>query len=367
VDGSQVQEGNDDTVTNSSGVKRQVRTAKGWEINIQWRDGSTTWNALKDIKDSRPLQMAEHATDNGLALKPAFRWWMPHVLKKRDIIIAKTKLSHWAKMHKCGLEVPKDHDDCVRIDRENGDALWQDGARKEMKTVQPAFKEHECNTKDLIGCQKMGVQFVFDIKLGEDFRRKARLVALGNRTKTPSTPTCLSMLVSRDSVKMALTAAALNNLDVLVCDIEGACLTAKCREKVRVEAGPAFGLEAGKIMTVKMALCRLKSSGAAFRSKLAGALHNLGCQPTHADPDVWLKAAVKPRSFECCDMVPCCVDNVMVISHKPQGTIKGMSSVFKLKGNEAGPPNTCLGVTLEKKKKSARGTDCWTRSPEKHV
>jgi hypothetical protein len=123
VDGSQVQEGHDDTITNSLGVKRQVQTTKGWEINIQWRDGSTTWNALKDMKDSYPVQMAEYATDNGLALKPAFRWWIPHVLKKRDRIIAKTKLSYWAKTHKYGFEVPKDYDDCVRIDRENGDTL----------------------------------------------------------------------------------------------------------------------------------------------------------------------------------------------------------------------------------------------------
>ncbi len=134
--------------------------------------------------------MAEYATDNGLALKPAFRWWIPHVLKKRDRIIAKTKLSYWAKTHKYGFEVPKDYDDCVRIDRENGDTLWQDGVRKEMKTVRPAFEEYEGDIKDLIGYQKIDVQFVFDIKLGEDFRRKARLVALGNRTKTPSTLTC---------------------------------------------------------------------------------------------------------------------------------------------------------------------------------
>jgi hypothetical protein len=365
VDGSQVQEGNDDIITNSLGVKRQVQTTKGWEINIQWRDGSTTWNTLKDIKDSYPVQMAEYATDNGLALKPVFRWWIPHVLKKRDRIIAKTKLSYWAKTHKYGFEVPKDYNDCVRIDRENGDTLWQDGVRKEMKTVRPAFEEYEGDIKDLIGYQKIDVQFVFDIKLGEDFRRKARLVALGNRTTTPSTLT-YSSVVSRDSVRIALTIAALNDLDILVCDIEGAYLTAKCREKVFIEAGAAFGSEAGKIMIVKMALYGLKSSGAAFRSKLAGVLHDLGYRPTYADPDVWLKAAVKPCGFEYYEMVLCYVDDVMVISHKPQGTIEGIQSVFKLKGDKAGPPDMYLGVTLEKKK-NAQGTDCWTMSPEKYV
>jgi UDP-N-acetylglucosamine transferase subunit ALG13 len=174
------------------------------------------------------------------------------------------------------------------------------------------------------------------------------LVALGNRTKTPSTLTC-SSVVSRDSVRIALTIAALNDLDILVCDIEGAYLTAKCREKVFIEAGAAFGSEAGKIMIVKMALYGLKSSGAAFRSKLAGVLHDLGYRPAYTDPDVWLKAAVKPCGFEYYEMVLCYVDDVMmVISHKPQGTIEGIQSVFKLKGDKAGSPDMYyLGVTLK--------------------
>jgi hypothetical protein len=83
-------------------------------------------------------------------------------------------------------------------------------------------------------------------------------------------------------------------LDILVCDIEGAYLTAKCKEKIYMKAGPKFGLEEGTVFIIKMALYGLKSSGAAFRAKLAGVLHDLGYRPTLADPDVWLKAAVKP-------------------------------------------------------------------------
>ena len=99
-----------------------------------------------------------------------------------------------------------------------------------MKTVRPAFEEHTGAEEELIGYQHIQGQFVFDIKLGEDFRRKARYVALGNRTKTPATLT-YSSVVSRDSVRIALLAASLKELDILVCDIEGAYLTAKCREK----------------------------------------------------------------------------------------------------------------------------------------
>jgi hypothetical protein len=91
----------------------------------------------------------------------------------------------------------------------------------------------------------------------------------------------------------------LNDLDILACDIEGAYLTAKCQERIYVKAGPEFRSEQDSIMIVKMALYKLKSSGAAFRSKLAGVLDDLGHQPSCADPDAWLKAATKPDGFIC--------------------------------------------------------------------
>ena len=102
------------------------------------------------------------------------------------------------------------------------------------------------------------------------------------------TPAALtySSVVSRDSVRIALTIAALNDLKVLSCDIQNAYLTAKCCEKIWTDAGPEFGSEQGSIMIVVMALYGLKSSGAAFRSLLAETLHEMDYVPTKADPDV---------------------------------------------------------------------------------
>ncbi len=105
-------------------------------------------------------------------------------------------------------------------------------------------------------------------------------------------------------------------------------------------------------MIVKMALCGLKSSGAAFRSKLAGVSHDMNHRPSLADPDVWLRAATKPCGFEHYEMVLCYVDDAMVISHQPGRTIDGIQAVFKLKGDNAAAPDMHLGVTLEKKPNS---------------
>jgi hypothetical protein len=59
---------------------------------------------------------------------------------------------------------------------------------------------------------------IYDVKI-EDFRRKARFVAVGHTTDTPHIMTYASV-VSRGSVRIALTLAALNYLYFKMADIE---------------------------------------------------------------------------------------------------------------------------------------------------
>ena len=61
----------------SNGTKRQKATTQGWELCIQWKDGSITWNTLKDVKDSFLFELDEYAVENWIASKPAFAWWVP--------------------------------------------------------------------------------------------------------------------------------------------------------------------------------------------------------------------------------------------------------------------------------------------------
>jgi hypothetical protein len=58
---------------------------------------------------------------------------------------------------------------------------------------------------------------IFDVKM-EDFRRKARFVTGGHTTDAPHVMIYASV-VSRESVSIALTLAALNDLDVMMGDI----------------------------------------------------------------------------------------------------------------------------------------------------
>jgi hypothetical protein len=71
---------------------------------------------------------------------PYFVWWAPHILQKRNISIAAVTKSYHKRTHKFGIEVPKNWDDCVRLDKENDNSLWQDAVRKEMNNVRITFK-----------------------------------------------------------------------------------------------------------------------------------------------------------------------------------------------------------------------------------
>jgi hypothetical protein len=200
--------------------------------------------------------------------------------------------------------------------------------------------------------------------MGENFRRKARLVANGNQTEAPPTLT-YSSVVSRDSVRIALLIASLNELQLLACDIQNAYLTADCRERIYVIAGPEFGSEAGSIMIIRKALYGLKSSGAAFRAHLAETLYDLNYLPTKGDPDVWIRAATKPDGFKYYEMVLVYVDDILCVSHDPKATMAGIQATFKLKDDKIDKPEIYLGAQLCQK--VINGVECWMMTSEQYI
>jgi len=48
------------------------RNTIGWQICCQWKDGSTSWENLFDLKESHPLETAEYAMTIGIDHEPAF-------------------------------------------------------------------------------------------------------------------------------------------------------------------------------------------------------------------------------------------------------------------------------------------------------
>ena len=64
----------------------------------------------------------------------------------------------------------------------------------EIKNVRPVFEVYEGDVKHLVRYQKIKRHFIFDIKLGENFRRKARLVGGGHSIEPHSSLTYSSVV-----------------------------------------------------------------------------------------------------------------------------------------------------------------------------
>ncbi len=252
----------------------------------------------------------------------------------------------------------------MKLIKRNGNTLWADAIKKEMANVRTAFRIAEDGEQIPIGYQQIRCHMVFDIKQ-EDFRRKARLVAGGNTTEPPATITYASV-VSRESVRIALVLAALNDVEVKTADIENAYITAPCSEKIWTVLGPEFGPDAGKKAFVVRALYGLKSAGASFCNHLADCMRHLGFTPCLADPDLWLKAAEKPDGSAYYAYVLLYVDDVMVIHHDAMSVLARIDKYFKLKPDSIGDPTMYLGATL-KKMWLENGVQAWVNSPAKYV
>ena len=349
-------------IISSNKGKRRRETTKGWEILLRWKDGSSSWETLKDVKQCYPLQLAEYALEKRILKEPAFAWWTPHVLKKKNRIISKAKTKYWQSTTKFGFRIPRTISEAQRIDNDNQNSYWMDAVRLEMKNVRIAFEVYDGDTSDLKDYQKIPCHMIFDIKMSDNFRRKARMVAGGHLTETPPTLT-YSSVVSRDSIRILLMIAALNGLDVLSCDIQNAYLTAPCREKIWTIAGQEFGSEMGKPMLIVRALYGLKSSGAAFRSFLADHLWEMGYRPSQADPDVWMRAAVKVTGLKYWEYVLCYVDDILSISNNPNATMEAIKTKFKLKGDKTEPPKSYLGASLSKMI-NEDNEECWAISSD---
>jgi hypothetical protein len=81
-------------------------------------------------------------------------------------------------------------------------------------------------------------------------------------------------------VRIALTYAALNGLEVCAADIRNASLQAPSSCKAYIICGPEFGVEnVGKVALIHRALYGGKSAGRDFRNHLRSCMNYIGYNP----------------------------------------------------------------------------------------
>ena len=230
----------DKYIMTKSRQKQLRRTTKGWKLLIKWKDKSEAWISLADMKEVHLVETAEYARARGISSEPAFTWWVPYTLRKREVIHAAVKNRIRKTTHKYGIEIPRDVEHAHEIDLRNGNTMWRDALKKEMYNVGVTFEILDEGTHAPHGWKQVTGHLVWDVKM--DFTRKARWVLDGHKTPDPIGSTYAGM-VSRESVHIALMYAALNDLDVFDADIQNAYLQAPSSQKDYIICGPEFGVE----------------------------------------------------------------------------------------------------------------------------
>ena len=129
----------DACVVTRRGRKRPRITTSGWKLLVRWKDGSESWIHLKDLKESHPVELADYAKARGIDDEPAFKWWVPYTMRKRDVILSAVKAHLRKTSHKYGIEIPSSVAHASRVDAKNGNTFWRDAIALEMQNNGVAF------------------------------------------------------------------------------------------------------------------------------------------------------------------------------------------------------------------------------------
>ena len=128
-------------------------------------------------------------------------------------------------VYKFGVQIPRNHEHAMELDRINGNTFWRDAEKKELGQIDEynALRNMGIGWKPAAGYKKIRVHLVYDVKVTLD--RKSRLVADGHLTKTPIDGV-YSSVVSLRGLKITLLIAKVNQLEAWCTDIGNAYLEA---------------------------------------------------------------------------------------------------------------------------------------------
>ena len=100
------------------GRRRLRKSTVGWKVLVRWKDGNEQWVPLRFLKDNYPVEMADSLED-----EPAFCWWLPYTLRKRDAILSSIKTRVRKINMKYGIKVPRNLQQAITFDAESGNAF----------------------------------------------------------------------------------------------------------------------------------------------------------------------------------------------------------------------------------------------------
>jgi Reverse transcriptase (RNA-dependent DNA polymerase) len=226
-----------------------------------------------------------------------------------------------------------------------------------------AFEILPDGSKAPVGHTYLDCHCVWDVK--PTLVRKCRLVAGGHMTGEPESLTYASV-VSRESVRLSLMLAALNGLEVLQADVEGAYLNAKTAEKLYTKCGPEFGEFKGRLAVIRRALYGTKTAAASWRATISKVIEDLGFEMCLADNDVWMRKGFNRDGAKVWEYVLVYSDDLLVIARNPSEILAHVDQHFKLKDGSVQSPTSYLGADVGKYT-LPDGSEAWYLSSNSYV
>ena len=311
-----------------------------WNVLVLWEDGSKTWELLNSMVKSDKVSVAAYAQRMGLLDTDGWKTlnrWARNVKKvQRKVQLAQHAQKKSGPRYKFGVQVPRNHKDALCLQEAAGHTKWTDAEAVELANLDEyeTFQDLGEGAQAPPDYQQIRVHFVYDVK--HDMRHKARLVAGGHMTEDVSD--AYSSVISLKSMRLAIVVGEANGKTPMVGDIGNAYLEAFTKEKVFFHAGPEFGERHGHTLVIVKALYGLRTSGARFHERLADALREDGWQPSYCDPDLWIKDVGESYDYLCV-----WVDDLFVISDRPDDFFKTLTDKYKFKLKGVGQPEYHLG------------------------
>ena len=174
-------------------------------------------------------------------------------------------------------------------------------------------------------------------------------------------------VVSRESVRIAFTYAALNDLDIWACNIQNAYIQAPKSEKHYIVCGPEFGDHVGKRALIRRDLYGGKCAKQDFWVHLRSCMQFLGFTTCKADADVWMREKKKNDGTIYWEYVLLYVNDCLCISVDPESIIRNeIGKYFIVKEPSIGPPDIYLGGKVQKVELET-GVECWAFSSSQYV
>ena len=325
-----------------------------YNVMVEWESGEVTYEPLTLISKDDPITCAVYATKHDLLDTTGWKHLKRYAKTSKRLIRA-VKQSRICQVrasarYQHGFQVPKDYNDAMRLDKENGNTHWQHAMDLELtqiheyKFFKDTGKAQFHNGKAVIpdGFQKIRVHFVYAVK--HDGRFKARLVADGHLTKEP-VESIYSGVVSLRSLRMVVFLSQLNNLEIWGADVGNAYLEAYTDEKLCIIAGPEFKELQGHLLIMVKALYGTRSGGARWHDRLFDILQELKFKPSKADPDVWMRP---DPGGTCYEYIAVYVDDLTIAAKDPQAFCNELKKKYNLKLKGVGPLEYHLGCTYKK-------------------